>query len=88
MVPFRRGADLVAFSCLGPKRSGDIYTPTDLAWLGAVAGKVSDRLLALDATAVAEQARAMQEALRRYVPGAVADAPRQRPRTSRPASAR
>ena len=72
VVPFRRGPDLVAFSCLGPKRSGDIYTPTDLAWLGAVAGKVSDRLLALDATAVAEQARAMQEALRRYVPGAVA----------------
>ncbi|MBI1814784.1 MAG: zinc ribbon domain-containing protein [Deltaproteobacteria bacterium] len=72
LVPFRRGADLIAFSCLGPKRSGDIYTPTDLAWLGAVAGKVSDRLLALDATAVAEQARAMQEALRRYVPGAVA----------------
>jgi class 3 adenylate cyclase len=72
LVPFRRGPDLVAFSCLGPKRSGDIYTPTDLAWLGAVAGKVSDRLLALDATAVAEQAHAMQEALRRYVPGAVA----------------
>jgi class 3 adenylate cyclase len=72
LVPFHRGSDLVAFSCLGPKRSGDIYTPTDLAWLGAVAGKVSDRLLALDATAVAEQARAMQEALRRYVPGAVA----------------
>src|SRR5262249_4709283 len=35
-------------------------------------GKVSDRRRALDATAVAEQARAMQEALRRYVPGAVA----------------
>jgi hypothetical protein len=35
LVPFRRGPDLVAFSCLGPKRSGDIYTPTDLAWLGA-----------------------------------------------------
>jgi class 3 adenylate cyclase len=72
LVPFHRGPDLVAFSCLGPKRSGDIYTPTDLAWLGAVAGKVSDRLLALDATAVAEQAHAMREALRRYVPGAVA----------------
>jgi class 3 adenylate cyclase len=72
LVPFRRGPDLVAFSCLGPKRSGDIYTPTDLAWLGAAAGKVSDRLLALDASVVAEQARAIQETLRRYVPGAVA----------------
>lgn len=73
LLPIRRGADLVAFSCLGPKRSGDIYTPTDLTLLGAVAGKISDRLLALDATAVTEQARNMQEALRRYVPGAVAE---------------
>jgi class 3 adenylate cyclase len=72
LIPVRRGPDLVAFLCLGPKRSGDIYTPTDLAWLGAVAGKISDRLLALDATAVADQARVMQEALRRYVPDAVA----------------
>jgi class 3 adenylate cyclase len=72
LMPIRRGPDLVAFLCLGPKRSGDIYTPTDLALLGGVAGKISDRLLALDATAVVEQARAMQEALRRYVPGAVA----------------
>ena len=73
LIPIRRGPDLVAFLCLGPKRSGDIYTPTDLAWLGAVAGKISDRLLSFDATAVTEQARAMQEALRRYVPGAVAE---------------
>ena len=72
LIPIRRGPDLVAFLCLGPKRSGDIYTPTDLALLGAVAGKISDRLLALDASAVTAQARAMQEALRRYVPGAVA----------------
>lgn len=72
LLPTRRGTDLIAFTCLGPKRSGDIYTPTDLALLGAVAGKISDRLLALDTTAVAEQARTMQEAMRRYVPGAVA----------------
>jgi hypothetical protein len=63
LLPIRRGPDLVAFSCIGPKRSGDIYTPTDLAWLGAVAGKISDRLLSLDATAVAEQARTMHNAL-------------------------
>src|SRR5262249_45212883 len=73
LVPIRRRSDLVAFSCLGPKRSGDIYTPTDLALLGAVAGRIADRLLSLDASAVATQARDMQEALRRYVPGAVAE---------------
>jgi adenylate cyclase len=72
LVSIRRGAELAAFLCLGPKRSGDIYTPTDLALLGAVAGKISDRLLAFDATAVTAQARAMQEALRRYVPAPVA----------------
>jgi hypothetical protein len=47
LVPIRRGAELAAFWCLGPKRSGDIYTSTDLALLGAVAGAISDRLLAL-----------------------------------------
>jgi hypothetical protein len=61
LVPIWRGPDLVAFSCLGPKRSGDIYTTTDLALLGAVAGKVSDRLLALDATLVAEQAHQKEQ---------------------------
>jgi hypothetical protein len=50
LVPIRRGADLAAFWCLGEKRSGDIYTPTDLAVLGAVAGAISDRLLALGET--------------------------------------
>src|SRR5262249_15126623 len=72
LVPIRRGPDLVALLCLGPKRSGDIYTPTDMALLGAVAGRVSDRPLSLDASVVAEQARVVQETLRRYVPQAVA----------------
>ena len=70
VVPFRGGSELLAFSCLGPKRSGDIYTPTDLAWLGAVAGKVSDRLLALDAEA-GDQARDAGRCV--AMPGAVAD---------------
>ena len=73
LLPIRRGSALIAFLCLGPKRSGDIYTPTDLALLGAVAGRVSDRLASLDAAALGEQARATQEALRRYVPDAVAN---------------
>ena len=73
LMPIRRGTDLIGFSCLGPKRSGDIYTATDLALLGAVTATLSDRLLAVDAAAVAEQARAMQGALRRFVPSAVAE---------------
>jgi hypothetical protein len=50
LVPIRRGTELVAFWCLGPKRSGDIYTSTDLALLGAVAGAIADRLVALGET--------------------------------------
>ncbi len=50
LVPIWRRAELAAFWCLGPKRSGDIYTPTDLALLGAVAGTLSDRLLVLGET--------------------------------------
>ena len=72
LLPIRRGAELAAFSCLGPKRSGDIYTPAELALLAALATATSGRMLSIDAAAIAEQARVTQEALRRYVPGAIA----------------
>jgi class 3 adenylate cyclase len=73
LVPTRRREDVVAFTCLGPKRSGDIYTPEELAYLAAVANRCSEVLLKLDDDVVIREARQMQEALRRYVPGAVAD---------------
>jgi class 3 adenylate cyclase len=74
LVPTRRGADLVAFSCLGCKRSGDIYTREELAWLAAVANRCSELLVKLSDEVVLREARALQQSLRRYVPGAVADA--------------
>ncbi|HVM98023.1 MAG TPA: adenylate/guanylate cyclase domain-containing protein [Candidatus Acidoferrales bacterium] len=64
---------LAAFVCLGPKRSGDVYTPTDLVLLGAVADKVSSQLLRFDEAEILRQSQAMQEALRRYVPAPVAE---------------
>lgn len=67
-----QGSLLTAFLCLGPKRSGDIYTPTDLALLTAVGDKVSAELQRFDEAEIARQARAMQDALRRYVPEQVA----------------
>jgi class 3 adenylate cyclase len=73
VVPTHGAADLVAFTCLGAKRSGDIYTPTDLALLTALANRCSEVLARLDASASAEQAEKIQSALRRYVPGAVAE---------------
>ena len=66
-----RGEEPVALVCLGPKRSGDVYTPTDLALLAALADKLSGELQRFDAAEVLRQERAMQEALRRYVPDPV-----------------
>jgi class 3 adenylate cyclase len=73
IVPVRRAGDLVAFIYLGEKNSGDIYTATDLALLSAVAERISAELLSYDGEQVIREARGMQEALRRYVPGAIAD---------------
>jgi class 3 adenylate cyclase len=73
VVPVQQDDALAAFLCLGPKRSGDVYTSTDLSLLAAVAETVSHQLRRFDQEATTRQAQAMQESLRRYVPGAVAD---------------
>lgn len=72
LVPVRRGAALAAILALGAKRSGDVYTPTDLALLAAVADKVSGELLRFDTGLILQRERAMREALNRYVPAPVA----------------
>ncbi len=53
LLPIHRRAALVGFITIGDKRSGDIYTQTDLALLGAVADKVSTLLLRFDDTKLA-----------------------------------
>lgn len=53
VVPARRG-ELQAFVCLGGKRSGDVYTATDLALLAAVADKLASEIHRL-VTAVPRQ---------------------------------
>ncbi len=73
VVPTRRGDALVAFICLGRKRSGDIYTPEEIAYMTAIANRCSEVLLKLDDEVVIREARDLQRALRRYVPGAVAE---------------
>ena len=72
LLPVHRGAELAAVIGLGAKRSGDIYTATDLALLAAVADKLSSELLRFDVADILRQERAMGEALRRYVPEPVA----------------
>jgi class 3 adenylate cyclase len=73
VVPVRRDETLLAFLCLGPKRSGDVYTSTDLSHLHLVAETVSGQLRRFDQEEMIREARGMQESLRRYVPGAIAD---------------
>ncbi len=72
LVPVHRGGELAAAICLGAKRSGDVYTPTDLALLAAVGDKVSGELLRFDTDVILRQEREMSDALRRYVPAPVA----------------
>jgi class 3 adenylate cyclase len=72
LVPMRRGNLVEAFVCLGQKRSGDIYTATDLALLTAVAERVSAELRRFDEAEIARQVRVMSDSLRRYVPEQIA----------------
>jgi class 3 adenylate cyclase len=71
VLPIHRRDELVALVILGAKRSGDVYTATDLTLLDAVAEKVSDELIRFDLHDVVSRAHAMEETLRRWVPAAV-----------------
>jgi class 3 adenylate cyclase len=73
VVPVRQDESLTAFLCLGPKRSGDVYTSTDLSLLTAVAETVARELRRFDQEETIREAHEMQDSLRRYVPGAVAE---------------
>ena len=73
VIPCWRGDALSLILCLGPKRSGDVYTPTDIRLLAMLADKVSSQLVHFDQAEMIRQSRRMQDALRRYVLGAVAD---------------
>ncbi|MBL8997697.1 MAG: adenylate/guanylate cyclase domain-containing protein [Gemmatimonadetes bacterium] len=74
VFPIQRAGALEAFVCIGEKRSGDIFTKTDLTLLTAVAKTLSSHMLRFDEAELLERARATQERMRRYVPGAVAEA--------------
>jgi class 3 adenylate cyclase len=73
VLPVHQEGALAAFLCLGPKRSGDVYTSTDLSLLAAVCETVSQQLQRFDQEEVTREAQEMRESLRRYVPGAVAE---------------
>lgn len=74
VVPIVRGSEVALILCLGAKNSGDVYTPTDVALLSSLAHTVSLALQRFDEVALGEETRRLEASLRRYVPGAVADA--------------
>ena len=67
LFPVSLNAQLVAFLSLGPKRSGDVYTNTEVDLIRSVVASVALQLERFGQNA-------MREALQRYVPGAVAGA--------------
>jgi class 3 adenylate cyclase len=72
VAPIRRGERLVSFLCLGRKRSGDVYTHTDRALLGAVCERLGIELVRFGEAELLRQRSEMYSQLRRYVPEAVA----------------
>jgi class 3 adenylate cyclase len=72
LLPLRWGSELAGLVCLGAKRSGDIYTSTEQGWLAALAERASGALARLDDGTVLRESQALQQALRGYVPEAVA----------------
>jgi class 3 adenylate cyclase len=73
VVPVRLQRALMLVLCLGAKRSGDVYTPSDLALLAAMADRLAAELLRFDRDEILREAHDMQETLRQYVPGALVD---------------
>jgi class 3 adenylate cyclase len=73
ILPVQGDEHLVAFVCLGPKRSGDIYAKSELAWLAAVADRASRQLLRFGDAEMIRHGRELRQKLARYVPGPIAD---------------
>ena len=71
LIPITAGDELALLICLGRRLSGDVYTPTDVGLLATLGDKASAELEKLGQVELLRQSRAMQDALRRYVPSAV-----------------
>jgi len=73
VVPIARETELALILCLGHKRSGDVYTPTDVALLSSLAHAISQTLARFDQATFGKEMRKLNESLRRYVPSAIAE---------------
>lgn len=72
VVPISVRGELAAFVCLGGKGSGDVFTASDIALLLGLADKAADELRRFEQAEIERQNRELGQALRRFVPGAVA----------------
>ena len=72
LIPITTGHELALVVCLGSRLSGDVYTPTDVGLLATLGLKASAQLETFGQAELVRQGEAMQKALRRYVPSAVA----------------
>jgi class 3 adenylate cyclase len=72
ILPIQVEEQLAAFVTLGPQHSGDIYTPSEVAWLTAATERAAGQLQHATDTNLLERSRELQSKLARYVPGAIA----------------
>lgn len=63
VVPLRRDSALTAFVALGAKRTGDVYTPTDIALLSLIGDRASAQLERFDHSELLREGRALADAL-------------------------
>ena len=61
VAPIRGRREMVAFFCLGQKRSGDIYTSSDVALLAAVTDKVSTKLMRFEDSDIVQNLQGVDE---------------------------
>jgi class 3 adenylate cyclase len=73
VVPLVYAGELDAIVCLGEKGSGDLFTSTDRALLEGIAARAADLLQRFGEAERHRGEREMNERLRRYVPGTVAE---------------
>ena len=71
ILPIQVEEQLAAFVTLGPQHSGDVYTPSEVAWLTAATERAAGQLQHASDTDLLEQSRELRSKLARYVPGAI-----------------
>ncbi len=71
LVPVLSDGQIGALICLGEKRSGDVFTDTEVVLLGTVADHAALQLQRFDQDQLVRDEREMMDRMRKFVPGAV-----------------